>query len=283
MQKTEWMFESVEKFIRGTAVVRDMPDRFLNDDGSSMTLNQMIARLKAEFPDTYAEVAHAATQHFRAVRFAPDADLPRMIAPEREEARSRVETQNAELNLTAPEIDHGVTFTTTLDDFDERKKYPNVVEARDAISKWTVGQGKPILYVVGVPGVGKTLMAQAAAIEIIERGDKIAYRTEAKMIGEVRRGMGNRTADTLIDGLQSVPWLVIDDLGTESLTGAMESVRDQIIDARWSGAGPLRTLITTNFARKELPPRIASRLGDRASVRGVFIHATDYRLERPGD
>jgi hypothetical protein len=52
---------------------------------------------------------------------------------------------------------------------------------------------------------------------------------------------------------------------------------DSLIDARWQGSGPLRTLITTNLVSSELPVRIASRLGDTTLGVAVPIQATDWR------
>ena len=54
---------------------------------------------------------------------------------------------------------------------------------------------------------------------------------------------------------------------------------DEIINARWRGAGGLRTMVTLNFKSKDMPPRIASRLGDKSRSLVVQIEAEDMRKE----
>lgn len=278
--KSTSFFRTVEEFVRGCKLVRDMPERFVDENGEPVSLRTMIAILKTEAPEAYAEISHQITQRWRAARFAPGANAPKILTPDQEEKRRQVEQANIELNITPPEIDHGIDFATSPDQWQDRAKFPSVAEARESVRQWSLGESKPILYVTGIPGVGKTMLAETAARAILDRGETIAYRTEPDMMAEIRRGMGDRTADAKVEALIAVRWLVIDDLGRENLTGTMATVWDRIIDGRWRSAGATRTLITTNAKRTDLPARIASRLGDRSLVTGVLIDAEDYRTTK---
>ena len=86
-------------------------------------------------------------------------------------------------------------------------------------------------------------------------------------------------ADRWISGFSGALSLIIDDLGLAALTDTMRGVMDEIINARWRGAGGLRTMVTLNFKSKDMPPRIASRLGDRSRSLVVQIDAEDMRKE----
>ena len=162
-------------------------------------------------------------------------------------------------------------------DFHISDEYPKLVEALVATIDWVHGEGPGLLTLAGDPGVGKTHLANAAAHRLSSMGFPIIYRTEGGLIAELQQLMSQQGPETAIQELLTVPWLVIDDLGATALGHWGVGTIDRIVNARWEGSGWLRTLITTNFSSKDLPERIASRLGDITKGRAVAIQAPDYR------
>jgi DNA replication protein DnaC len=98
------------------------------------------------------------------------------------------------------------------------------------------------------------------------------------LLAEVRRSFDGRRGDPL-ETLRDSTWLILDDVGVEASTDWSKGVIDQAVDQRW--VAKKRLLVTTNATDpKELPARLASRLGDVAVARVVVIDAPDYRRRR---
>ena len=178
------------------------------------------------------------------------------------------------------EVAPGVpTVVRSFADFHLSAEYPKLAEALEATLAWVHGEAPGLLTLAGLPGVGKTHLANAATQRVSSMGFPIIYRTEGGLVAELQRLMGQRGPEAAIQEILVIPWLVIDDLGTTALGDWGRGTMDRIIDGRWEGSAWLRTLITTNFTSKELPTRLASRLGDIAKARAVAINAPDYRRD----
>jgi len=176
----------------------------------------------------------------------------------------------------------------TFEDFHQEVKgrtVPTLVEALKAVRQWVSGVGSPILTLIGPPGTGKTHLSTAAGRYLEERGESVLFRREGDMMAEFRSAVPLGQVEEILRTLSSVPWLIVDDLGTANVgaSGMLWELRDRLFDARWNGAGTwkgaLRTLVTTNLRSKELPLRVSSRLRDtRWGNPIVGIDALDYRV-----
>lgn len=220
--------------------------------------------------------------------------------------------RGALLKLILPPVDHsadtyraqlkadqmrrdGVVFSTTLPvglpetcgAFDAFLLGGNATlgQAVEAIRQWASGLGPPMLTLIGRPGSGKTHLSTAAGAYLVEHGESVLFRREGDMMAEFRGAVPRNQVEETLQSFSAVPWLIVDDLGTASVndSGMLGELRDRLFDTRWHAAGTwrgaLRTLVTTNLRSKDLPLRVASRLGDsRWGNPIVGIDAPDYRV-----
>ncbi|NPV06342.1 MAG: ATP-binding protein [Anaerolineae bacterium] len=134
------------------------------------------------------------------------------------------------------------------------------------------------LLITGTYGCGKTHLAAAITVTLVERGVAVLFQTVPDLLDHLRATYGPRSAvgyDQLFQDVREAPCLVLDDLGAQNTTPwALEKLY-QILNHRYNNRLP--TVITTNVPLEELDPRLRSRLTDEALVRRVAITAPDYR------
>jgi len=172
---------------------------------------------------------------------------------------------------------------------------PHVVETHGeacaAAVAWTNRSAPfapPFLLLAGPVGIGKTHLAVAACRAFIEQGVHcLLFRTVARLLEDLREtqrryaipqpGVTPPPSLAQVRGrFETEAVLVLDDLGADRWTEFAEEQLTLIIDARWQNA--LRTLITTNTPRDQLPARIASRITDAHLSRVIAIDGPDQRL-----
>jgi hypothetical protein len=149
------------------------------------------------------------------------------------------------------------------------------------------------LTFVGPPGCGKTHLAVSTLRAYGETmGNPYEYWTTADLLRTLREKTVKQqdppteyfgvNFDNSYDGIinrlcgETYPehYLLLDDLGVEKYSDWALEILQLIVDKRYIGELPLRTLFTTNDLKK-IPPRIRSRL-----LSGVVVPMTapDYRL-----
>ncbi|MDP3063905.1 MAG: ATP-binding protein [Chloroflexota bacterium] len=157
-------------------------------------------------------------------------------------------------------------------------KHPTTGAAKEAVMAWVARRGPPILTLAGSPGVGKSHLTDAAGSVLLAQGDDVVFREASKLFEEFHKAVGSNTLEDLLRAYGSVPWLIVDDFGQGAATDWGRYIQDRLVNDRWTGArGGLRTLATMNLKAPDLPPRVASRLGDRSLGLVVMISAPDYR------
>ena len=143
------------------------------------------------------------------------------------------------------------------------------------------------LILAGNPGTGKTHLAVAIAVYVIEQGQRALFRLVSAMLDEIQSAIrDNGDYDGLMRMFKTVPCLVLDDLGHENLTAARGSYLHQIMDYRY--VHKLQTIITTNaksieelceWDKEEYIKPIVSRVLERG--KWVLMENTeDYRQKR---
>lgn len=148
-------------------------------------------------------------------------------------------------------------------------------------------QNKSNLILAGRPGVGKTHLAIAIALEAMKKGEQAIFVSVPDMLDEICRANQEHTAPFgLMMKYKSVPCLVLDDLGKEHMTDARLSYLHQIIDYRYRSK--LQTIVTTNaesvegltnkFYVEKIEPLVSRLLGNGEWVN--ILDTDDYRLKR---
>jgi len=237
-----------------------------------MTMTEVIEMIKRDWPEELHEIAKA---------FATSWDQPDPDAYIRE---NNIRSANRDFGMELPfELLPGIPEGFSFDAFVKKRMPPTVKKAWSAASAW--GQGdpglqdsKPILVLAGPPGVGKTHLAAAAASALDGAGKEIAFRTESQIMADIRSSFNRHDTEDVIASYSGIMNLIWDDLGLEAMSDTLIAARDQIVNNRWMNAGGVRTFFTSNLLGQDLPPRLASRLSDKAVATNIKIDdADDYR------
>jgi len=171
----------------------------------------------------------------------------------------------------------------SFENFTCHPNYHDVQLAYEATQNWSQGRGPAILVLNGPRGVGKTHLARAALRAIIQADAHASVRwmPDGELSDTIRNSYETDSWNEWKFEFKGCQWLIIDDLGSITLSDHMRSRYGEIIDWRWQGAGngpPIRTMVTTNAAPDILGSRVESRLLDVSRTRAVTIEAPDYRL-----
>lgn len=154
-------------------------------------------------------------------------------------------------------IDKGLAQTFTS--YKKRNKECEI--ALNLSIKWSGGEDKKWLLVLGNVGTGKTHLARASAFAVISRNEMAHYVTAAEMSNKARSGIGNGSTNEYVQFIKTVKYLIFDDLGREYTTDYIKSLFYEIIDFRY--ARRLHTMITSNFTFTELEGALDKAVVDR--------------------
>ena len=146
----------------------------------------------------------------------------------------------------------------------------------------SVGKSGDNLYIYGKTGVGKTFLTHCIAKAAIDRSASVVYESA----GELFQTLANARFHPDTEGISyerlvmNCDLLVIDDLGTEFLTGIILAELFQILNERIIKRKS--TVISTNLSIQQLSARygerITSRVLDRYKV--LKLAASDIRIAR---
>lgn len=163
-------------------------------------------------------------------------------------------------------------LSRTIDSFSvtaENKKSFEV--ATDYIKNFreyfTQGKG---LYLEGPCGTGKTHLAIAIALAIINTGVPVICKTSIDILGDIKRCYERNSEVTeaeVLEAYKTVDLLIIDDLGKEQVTEWSVPVLYSILNERYEALLP--TIITTNYNTTALAEKLSAK-GDAETATAII-------------
>ncbi len=134
------------------------------------------------------------------------------------------------------------------------------------------------LVLAGPYGAGKTHLAAAIANAVAARGIPTLFVGVPDLLDWLRAAFhpkSDQPYDQRFDEAKLAPFLVLDDLGTESATPWAREKLYQLLNYRYLANAP--TVITTATPLEHLDARIAARLSDEARVTVIPLDLPPYR------
>lgn len=180
----------------------------------------------------------------------------------------------------------------SLDTFSEKSTVLKIAKRRvqEFVDLWpNTPEGKGLLLMGGC-GVGKTHLAVAALIEIMNSGKpgRLMFSNFQDLIQEIQNSFDAESATTkaeILRPLLDADLLVLDELGSQKPTQFVQDILYYVINTRYNAERA--TIFTTNYydrsadAKEEtLEQRIGTRLRSRLAEmadRLEFMGATDHR------
>lgn len=163
-------------------------------------------------------------------------------------------------------------LSRTIDSFSvtaENKKSFEV--ATDYIKNFreyfTQGKGR---YLEGPCGTGKTHLAIAIALAIINTGVPVICKTSIDILGDIKRCYERNsevTEEEVLEAYKTVDLLIIDDLGKEQVTEWSVPVLYSILNERYEALLP--TIITTNYNTTALAEKLSAK-GDAETATAII-------------
>jgi len=182
------------------------------------------------------------------------------------------------------------TFEKFITDTPERVRcYQIAKRYADSFSiRYENGDG---LYIEGTNGTGKTHLAAAIALQLINEGVPVVCKTSSDLLLDIKKAYDDEYTkeSAVLDVYKSVDLLIIDDLGKEQCSDWSVSTLYSILNDRYEDMKP--TIITTNYGAEDLiralTPKgydntkivaIISRLRETSTV--ITMAWDDYRTTR---
>ncbi len=138
------------------------------------------------------------------------------------------------------------------------------------------------LVFTGPYGCGKTHLAAAVANRRAQQGHTVLFVVVPDLLDHLRATFSPQSTasfDKRFEEVRRAPFLVLDDLGTESATPWAREKLYQIFDYRYNAR--LATVITTATEIEEIDPRLATRMLDVSRCTVFAILAPAYRGGAP--
>ncbi|QSX07736.1 ATP-binding protein [Alkalibacter rhizosphaerae] len=121
------------------------------------------------------------------------------------------------------------------------------------------------LYFYGDPGLGKTFLSHCIAKELLDAGKLVIYQTASDLLDIIRKSKFQQNDDRLAQQpfqfLYQCDLLIIDDLGTETLTEFANNELFNLINRRLKEQKKM--IISTNLPLNKLEGRYSARLASR--------------------
>ena len=134
------------------------------------------------------------------------------------------------------------------------------------------------LIMCGRPGTGKTHLANAMLISLINKGLDVAYTTSFRMMARIKatynKHDAKETETGVINDLTGKDLLVIDEVGVQFGSETEKILFYQIINGRYDNVLP--TVLISNLTAKELELFVGERCYDRTKEGAGAVLSFDW-------
>ena len=126
------------------------------------------------------------------------------------------------------------------------------------------------LYIEGTNGTGKTHLAAAIALQLINEGLPVICKTSSDMLADIKHGFdsGETTEYEVLKAYKEVDLLIIDDLGKEQCTEWSVSTLYSILNFRYEDMRP--TIVTTNYNTDGLLRALTPKGADNSKIMAII-------------
>lgn len=146
-----------------------------------------------------------------------------------------------------------------------------------AVKRWLGDASRTWLVLCGAKGTGKSVAATWAVRHAITTGSTAAFRRSS----ELSKLSGFDAGAVELEALKRVDLLVLDDVGTETLTDWARAQLHELIDCRHEAYG--RTVLTSNLqwrGASGLEARLGERIADRVAQAGLVVQVGGGSMRR---
>ena len=161
------------------------------------------------------------------------------------------------------------TFENFITDTKERSKCFNIAKRyADTFDKrYENGDG---LYIEGTNGTGKTHLAAAIALQLINEGVPVVCKTSSDLLLDIKKAYDDEYTkeSAVLDVYKSVDLLIIDDLGKEQCSDWSMSNLYSILNDRDEDMKP--TIITTNYGAEDLVRALTPKGYDNTKIVAII-------------
>lgn len=135
------------------------------------------------------------------------------------------------------------------------------------------------LVLMGGHGAGKTHLAAAIANTLRQRGDHVLFVVVPELLDHLRSTFVPDSPigyDELFERVKTCPYLILDDLGSQSSTPWAREKLYQLINYRYNAALPMVVTTPLDVGSDDLDSRLGARLGDLSISNLAFLAVRGY-------
>lgn len=188
------------------------------------------------------------------------------IAEEQEQKRRKIEAILGKSGIKQRFLSR--TFENFAVNNENRKAYET---AKEYVDNWQDnkdnGRG---LYLEGTCGTGKTHLAVAIALKLINQGVPVICKTSIDLLADIKQSYeydSTVNEEEVLTAYKTADLLIIDDLGKERATEWSVPILYRIINDRYENMLP--TIITTNYNTDSLIEKLTVS-GDRETAEAII-------------
>jgi primosomal protein DnaI len=156
-----------------------------------------------------------------------------------------------------------------------------VKEADEFIQTYKPGDFSKGLFIYGPFGVGKTYILGAIANELAEKNIQSMLVYTPEFLREMKSSLADQSINKKLDAIKSVPILMMDDIGAESMSSWM---RDDILGPilQYRMMNKLPTFLSSNFSYSELEHHLSyTQRGEVEKLKAARIMERIKYLTKP--